>query len=84
VTWHEEYRVAGHGPATYRIFDDGTVVAYGPERDAARPNLWIASAWSAHPLDNPDAVHLGHLCLDAPRVELDRALADWDGGRREL
>ena len=75
--------MSGQGPATYRIFDDGTVVAYGRERDASRPNRWIASAWTAHPLDSPEAEHIKHLCLDAPRSELSQALADWEAGRRD-
>jgi hypothetical protein len=83
VKWREEYRTEGPVPATYRIFDDGTVVAYGPERDTSRPGLWIASAWSTHPLDDPEARHIKHLCLDATRAELHEAFTNWEKGIRE-
>jgi hypothetical protein len=71
--WHDER--GQH--ATYRIHRSGRVVAYGPERDGPRPNLWIASEWSADPRTHPDAKHLQHLCCDATREELLIALSEW-------
>lgn len=59
---------------------DGHVVAYGREADAAQPDRWIASHWTAHPLLTDGAVHVGHLCADATREELDAVVGAWADG----
>jgi hypothetical protein len=74
--WRQEQR-AGY-PGWYRIYDDGTVVAYGFEREPPRPGLMIASLWSAHPLDDPEAKHVRHLCVDATPAELKAALREYE------
>ncbi len=59
---------------------DEHVVAWGLESDSpAGRRLWIASEWSAHPLENDDAEHLRHLCVDATRAELGRQIRMWRG-----
>jgi hypothetical protein len=63
--------------ATYVGYKDGTVVAYGYEREPSRPGLMIASGWSAHPLVDENARHLGHLCVDAEPAEFRAAMTAW-------
>jgi hypothetical protein len=75
MQFREEHRKVG---TWYRTYEDGTVVAFGPEDGPEFPDRWIASGWSAHPLDDDSAVHLGHLCVDAPRSELETALTNWE------
>ena len=58
---------------------DGHVVAYEREPEPPEPGLWIASEWDTHPLHNPDAVHLRHLCVDATHQELRAAIREWSG-----
>lgn len=62
--------------ANYISYPDGTVVAWGRE-EGGESNLWIASAWSAHPVLDTGAVHLGHLCVDAEWPQLRAALDAW-------
>lgn len=71
---------AQFGNTIYRVYDDGHVVAYGPEPDGPQPNLWIASLWSAHPLDDDSAVHVTHLAADSTWSDFVAALREWENG----
>lgn len=74
-------RVDASTPRTvYVVYDDGHVIAYGPELDGPRPDLWIASLWRGHPLDDEDAVHVDHLATDATWDVLCRNVRDWEDG----
>ena len=78
----ETQRPDAHTPSTvYLVYSDGHVIAYGRERDGPRPNLWIASLWKGHPLDDQDAVHVEHLAADSTRRELDANIESWEQGR---
>lgn len=72
------------GKIIYRTFEDGTCIAYGPEREPLTEGDMIASAWSAHPQVDGNAKHLGHIAVDArPRV-VEEKLVEWeDVDRRE-
>jgi hypothetical protein len=76
MQFREEYRKDAN--AWYRTYEDGTVIAYGYDPSMPMADLWIASAWSAHPLDDPQAEHLGYLCSAAFRSERDEALLSWE------
>lgn len=67
--------------AVYLVYSDGHVIAYGRERDAPRPNLWIASLWKGHPLDDEDATHVEHLAADSTWGELQANIKSWVEGR---
>ncbi len=68
------------GNVTYLTHDDGFVIAYGPERDGPRPNLWIASLWKGHPLDDENAEHVEHLAADSTWSELHSNISAWQRG----
>jgi hypothetical protein len=58
----------------YRTAGDGTVVAWGREKDPPNDtSCWGASAWTADPRTE-EASHIGRLCADADHEERDRAI----------
>lgn len=67
--------------ATYYRYDDGTVVAFGRELEPSGTSpKWIASVWSADPIRDDGAEHLGHLCVDASQRELSKNLSEYLAG----
>lgn len=78
----ETNRMDAARPSTvYLVYNDGHVIPYGREADGPRPNLWIASLWKGHPLDDEDAVHVEHLAADSTRRELEQNIESWVQGR---
>jgi hypothetical protein len=73
-----EGRAEGPPNSKYRIYKDGRVVCWGPEINGPRPNIYIASVWSKHPLDHDDAVHLGHLAADSEWKHFEMNLRRWE------
>lgn len=60
-----EFEAQREDTARYRTYDNGETIAYAREREGPRDGLWAASLWSKHPLDNDDAKHIRHLCVDS-------------------
>lgn len=72
MTWREERNRDEDPDSTYRIFADGTTVAYRLER-----NRFSAWAYDADPITCEGAESLGALCDQVPRSELFEALRKW-------
>lgn len=77
ATESQPWREEASGEGTYRIHRDGRVAVYTPELTGPRPDLWLATAWTADPRTNPNASHQ-NLCADASRDELAAALRAWE------
>jgi hypothetical protein len=75
----EFHRADGPVNSIYLTYDTGHVICYGPDVTANRRGLWIASVWTAHPLDEPDkAEHINHLAADSEWVDFVRNLRHWE------
>lgn len=72
--YHQE-RGAG---CTYLVHEDGRVLAYGPERNAVRQGLWLASAWTSDPRTDDTATYTT-VAADATWSELQKAIGEWAG-----
>lgn len=62
----------------YITAGDGTVVAWGEEKDLPnRERRWGASAWTADPRYDNTAQHINRLAADYTHAEMNRAVQDY-------